>query len=179
MESCRSVFLAILYSVMTRRSRCVVASGPGQLALVRAAHIGLLFVSEINIKKKGPPRMVTNGDPSRRHRVSGGRVVGGHGVNQAHPLAFLLLLSQHDIYWHFTCDDEVRPLHWTLYAAAVSLVGSETAVDSSTYALQGPRKGSSFFARTAFFFAVAHAIWRRLSQETRAQYERSMRRSLS
>jgi hypothetical protein len=30
MESCRSVFLAKLYSVMTRPLRCVVASGPGQ-----------------------------------------------------------------------------------------------------------------------------------------------------
>ena len=49
MESCRSVFLAILYSVMTLRGfRCVVASGPDQLALVRAAHIGLPFAKKIN-----------------------------------------------------------------------------------------------------------------------------------
>jgi len=39
MESCRSVFLANLDSVMTRRARCVVASGPDQFALVRAAHL--------------------------------------------------------------------------------------------------------------------------------------------
>src|SRR5262249_16870784 len=68
MESCRSVFLAILYSVMTRRPRCVVASGRRVRQHPAAALIGFLFVSEINIKKKGPPRVVTNGDPSRRHR---------------------------------------------------------------------------------------------------------------
>ena len=71
MESCRSVFLAILCSVMTRRPRCVVASGGRLFQQPTAALIGLLFVSEINIKKKGPPRMVTNGDPSRRHRALG------------------------------------------------------------------------------------------------------------
>ena len=48
MESCRSVFLAKLYSVMTRPLRCVVASGPGRLPPVRAAPIGLLFGEKCN-----------------------------------------------------------------------------------------------------------------------------------
>ena len=48
MESCRSVFLAKLYSVMARRCRCVVASGPDRFAPVRAAHIGLPFAEKIN-----------------------------------------------------------------------------------------------------------------------------------
>jgi len=35
---------------------------------------------------KGAAASVINGDPSRRHRSRGARVVGSHGVNQAPPL---------------------------------------------------------------------------------------------
>ena len=49
MESCRLVFLAILYSVMTLRGvRCVVASGGRVFQHSAAAHIGLLFAGRIN-----------------------------------------------------------------------------------------------------------------------------------
>jgi len=41
-----------------RPLRCVVASGPDQLALVRAAHIGLPFAGKIN-KRAGMARVVT------------------------------------------------------------------------------------------------------------------------
>ena len=54
MELCRSLFLGILYSVMTRPLRCVVASGGRVFAHPAAAHIGLLFAPKINTKKKGP-----------------------------------------------------------------------------------------------------------------------------
>jgi hypothetical protein len=42
MESCRSVFLAILYSVMTRPSRCVVASGGRVFQHPAAAYLVVL-----------------------------------------------------------------------------------------------------------------------------------------
>src|SRR5262249_16466577 len=47
--------------------------------------VGSGWIMELGVSKGGGASVI-NGDPSRRHRSRGARVVGSHGVNQAPPL---------------------------------------------------------------------------------------------
>ena len=55
MESCRSVFLAILYSVMTRPQPVRCGKWPGPVSAGQGCAIGLLFAEKINMSRYKAP----------------------------------------------------------------------------------------------------------------------------